>query len=285
MTVRSRQAPAWLAILPALILYGLTYIPALVVILAVSAHTYVQGEFASDPLTADNYLRFVTDAYYTGLAFSSLYLSAAGSLLSVLIAFPMAYAIVRSKRLRAILLPIIGLAFFVSVLVHLYGWLGILARGGTFNGILTGIGLIHTPLSILYTPVAVVIGLADFGLPYAALVLISSVNALDQSLEQASQNLGATRWQTFVRVTLPLTAPGLLAAFILTFALNISSVLTPVVLGGSRVPTVATQIYLSMINLLNYPFASASIVILLLVAFMSIGLVGRMLRTRTSIAQ
>jgi spermidine/putrescine transport system permease protein len=175
---------------------------------------------------------------------------------------------------------VVALSFFVSSLVRLYGWLGILARGGPLNGLLSALGLAGQPISFLFTPTAVIIGLADFGIPYAVLTLIGSINNLDPSLEQASQNLGATRWQTFLRVTLPLTFPGLLAALILTFALNVSAVLTPIVLGGSRVPTMATQIYTSMVQTLNYPFASAAVVILLVTVFVLTAATGRALRVR-----
>jgi ABC-type spermidine/putrescine transport system permease subunit I len=142
-------------------------------------------------------------------------------------------------------------------------------------------GFISQPIPILFTPPAVIIGLADFGIPYAVLSLVGSIGNLELSLEQASQNLGATRWQTFLRVSLPLTFPGLLAALVLTFALNVSAVLTPILLGGSRVPTMATQIYTSMVETLNYPFASASIVILLVTVFVLTVGTGRALRVRT----
>jgi ABC-type spermidine/putrescine transport system permease subunit I len=158
--------------------------------------------------------------------------------------------------------------------------LGILARGGLINEILGQLGLISRPISVLFTPVAVVIGLADFGIPYAVLILAGSINNLDRSLEQAAQNLGATRWETLLRVTLPLTFPGVLAALVLTFALNVSAVLTPLILGGTRVPTVATQVYDSMVTTLNYPFASASVVILLVAVFALTFATGRALKTR-----
>jgi putative spermidine/putrescine transport system permease protein len=265
---------------PGLILYLITYIPALIVLFFLSFQTYVPGQMYSPLVTLDNYGRFLSDPYYSGLALTSLYLSILASLVSVAIGYPLAYSMVRSSNLRRIILPVVALSFFVSALVRLYGWLGILARGGPINELLTQLGLMTSPISILFTPVAVVIGLADFGIPYAVLILAGSINNLDESLEHASQNLGATRWQAHLRVTLPLTFPGVLAALVLTFALNMSAVLTPLLLGGTRVPTLATQVYNSMVTTLNYPFASSSLVILLLAVFALTFATGRALRTR-----
>jgi ABC-type spermidine/putrescine transport system permease subunit I len=132
----------------------------------------------------------------------------------------------------------------------------------------------------LYTETAVVIGLADFVIPYVALTLAGAINNVDESLEQAAQNLGATGWQTFLRVTLPLTFPGLLAALVLAFAINVSAVVTPVILGGGRVAMLGTEVYSSMLVQLNYPFASASVVVIVLTILALRVLVGTALKTR-----
>lgn len=281
-TIFAGRLRSWVWLLaPAMILYLAAYLPSLLLLVNFSVQTYVPGSVSGPPITLANYANFLADPYYRGLAVTTVWLSGLSSLITVGIAYPMAYKIVRSRRQRRVLLPVVAISFFVSSLVRLYGWLGILARGGPLNELLTNLGLISHPISMLFTPAAVMIGLVDFGIPYAVLTLIGSINNLDQSLEHASQNLGATNWQTFLRVTMPLTFPGLLAALVLTFALNVSAVLTPIVLGGSRVPTMATQIYDSMVTTLNYPFASATIVILLVSVFLLVLSTGGALRTRS----
>jgi ABC-type spermidine/putrescine transport system permease subunit I len=276
-----RWFPAWVfPMLPGVVLYLVAFVPSVILLVALSFHTYVPGQGAAPLFTLENYVRFLTNSYYQGLLFTTFYLSAVASIVAVVIGYPIAYVVVRSARLRRILLPVLALSFFVSAIVRLYGWLGILGRGGPLNAALMQLGLISEPIPFLYGTGAVVIGLADFAIPYAALILVSSINNLDESLEEASQNLGATRWQTLVRVTLPLTFPALLAALILSFVLSTSAVLVPTVLGGGRVPMLGTLVYSSMLESFNYPFASASLIIMLLAIFGLTFAAGRALKTR-----
>jgi putative spermidine/putrescine transport system permease protein len=249
--------------LPGLLLYVVAYLPSLAIVAALSVQTYVPGQIAVPRLTSGNYLRFLSDPYYLGILVNSCYLSALASVIAVVMAYPLAYAMIRSAGLRKILLPVVALTFFVSAIVLLYGWLFILARGGLLNAVLMTVGLISRPIAMLNTNTAVVIGLASYAIPFAVLVLAGAINNVDESLEQASQNLGATQWQTFLRVTLPLTSPGLLGALVLGFALSLSAVVTPLILGGGRVPMLATQVFDSIENAVNYPFASATVMIIL----------------------
>jgi ABC-type spermidine/putrescine transport system permease subunit I len=253
----SRLPPRWIVlVLPGACLFLVAYIPALVILTVLSFQTYVPGQKPLPVFTLANYARFLTDSYYLGLLLTSFYLSALGSVIAVICAYPLAYAIVRRPRLRRVILPIVALSFFVSAIVLLYGWLVILGRTGPLNSLVLLLHVSRQPIPLLYTNSAVLVGLAGYAVPYSVLVLAGSINSVDQSLEQAAQNLGATAWQALLRVTLPLTYPGVLASMVLTFALSVSAVLTPLMLGGGRVPMLATQVYDSMLNSVNYPFAS-----------------------------
>jgi len=266
--------------LPGLALYLFAYVPSLVILVVLSFQTYVPGQQAISAFTFANYARFLTERYYLGILVSSCYLSAVASVIAVVVAYPLAYALIRSPALRQILLPIVALTFFVSAIVLLLGWLFILARGGLLNAVLSALGLISQPIAMLNTATAVVIGLASYAIPFTVLVLAGSINNVDESLEQASQNLGATRWQTLFRVTVPLTFPGLLAALVLGFALSVSAVVTPLILGGGRVPMLATQVFDSIVNSLNFPFASATVIIILFAVLALMYLAGRALAAR-----
>lgn len=269
-----------LPMLPGLLVYLAAYVPALVLLAVLSAQTYKPGQISVPVFTFANYVRFLADPYYLGILLSSCYLSAVASVIAVIIAYPIAYGIVRSPGVRQLVLPVIALTFFVSAIVLLYGWIFVLARGGLLNVVLTSLGVITRPIAMLNTPTAVVIGLSSYAIPFAVLVLASAINNIDESLEQAAQNLGATEWQTLLRVSLPLSFPGVVAALVLAFALSVSAVITPLVLGGGRVLTLATQVYDAMENVVNYPFASATVVIILVAVLSLTFVTGRVLAAR-----
>jgi putative spermidine/putrescine transport system permease protein len=269
-----------LPMVPGLVVYLAVYVPALVLMCVLSVQRYVPGQISVPVFTLANYVRFLADRYYLGLLVNSCYLSAIASVIAVTVAYPMAYGIVRSPWIRRLVLPVIALTFFVSAIVLLYGWIFVLARGGLLNSVLTAAGLIARPMSMLNTEAAVVIGLASYAIPFAVLVLASAINNIDESLEQAAQNLGATAWQTLLSVSLPLSFPGLLSALVLAFALSVSAVVTPLVLGGGRVPMLATQVYDSIESAVNYPFASATVVIILVAVLSLTLLAGRALAAR-----
>jgi ABC-type spermidine/putrescine transport system permease subunit I len=278
---KRREIPLWiLPLVPGLLLYLAFYVPSLIVLLVLSFYTYVPGSTGVPDFTFSNYSRFFDDSYYTTVLLHTCYLSAIASFIATILGYPLAFHLVRSSKLRRIILPVVALSFFVSAIVVLYGWLNLLARGGPLNKLLVWLGVTSQPIPFLYTDKAVVIGLAGFALPFAILVLASSISNLDESLEEAAQNLGATRWQTLVRITIPLTFPGLLGSLILGFVFSFSAVVTPVILGGGLVPMMATVVYTSMVEALNYPFASASVMMIAITVFVVTVTLGRVLKTR-----
>jgi putative spermidine/putrescine transport system permease protein len=124
-------------------------------------------------------------------------------------------------------------------------------------------GLISTPLNLTNNMTGVTIGLVEIFMPYAILAMISGFGRLSPQLEEAAGSLGASKLKVFTRVTLPLSLPGILTAFLLVFVLSISTFITPRLLGGGSVQVLATEIYDQTTGLLNWPFAAALSVILL----------------------
>jgi putative spermidine/putrescine transport system permease protein len=261
---------------PALLPYLLVYIPALAILVVLSVFHYAPGQWPQAGFTLASYSRFFTTHFYVHLFLSTFTLAAIASVAAVAVSYPLAYSIVRSRRWRRVILPIVTISFFVSAILVLYGWIAILGRYGVLNGVLDSLHLTSQRTDILFTNKAVLIGLADSAVPFAVLILAAAINNVDPNLELAAENLGATRIQTFFRVTLPLTRTGVIVALALSFAQSISAFVIPLLLGGGRVPMLATQVYDSMIISLNYPFASATVVIILVVTLILLAATDRL---------
>lgn len=150
-----------------------------------------------------------------------------------------------------------------SAVVRTYGWMVILGPTGLINGTLKAFGYTGTPLNLVNNMTGVQIGLIEIFMPYAILAMISGFGRLSTELEDAAASLGANKMEVFFRVTLPLSIPGVLTSFLLVFVLSISTFITPRLLGGGVVQVLATEIYDQTTGLLNWPFAAALSMILL----------------------
>lgn len=224
-------------------------------------------------LTLENYQEALTDPLYRALMLRSLRISASVTAVTVILAFPIAYYIsfkVRPER-KALWLFLITIPFWTSYLIRIFLWRVILAYDGPVNGTLIGLGLIDEPLSfILYNANAVVITLAHAFAPFAILPIFVSLEKIDRSLLEAARDLGEATVMTFLRVTLPLAMPGVLAAVLIVFIPTVGDYVTPKLVGGSGGTMIANMIYVQIFDLLNRPmgatlavFAMASVTITL----------------------
>jgi len=188
------------------------------------------------PLTLEHYKHFFGTPLYAHVLLTTLRISLATTMIAALIAYPVALVMVRGGAVmtRAITMIVIA-PLIVSVVVRTYGWQVILGSGpnGVLNWILLSTGLTRTPLRLLYTEAAVVIGSLHVFFPMMALPLASALGKIDPSLEDAAKTLGATAWRSFRRITLPLSLPGLAVGCTLVFSLTAGSFVTPAILGGS----------------------------------------------------
>jgi len=218
-------------------------------------------------LTLENYQRFFADPYYLQIALNSLTLSLWVTSITLVLGYPIALFLFRlESRWKSLLLVVTISPLLVSAVVRTYGWIVILGDKGLLNSLLMGLGILDKPLRLINNEIGVIIGLVHILMPYMVLALLAGFGRLDPDLEKAAMSLGARPWVAFLRVTLPLSLPGVALGCLLTFALSISSFVTPTLLGGGRVFLLATEIYDQAIQLLNWPFA-ASMSILLLIAF------------------
>lgn len=198
------------------------------------------------------------DPVYMGIFLQSLELALLTVALSLVACYPVAFWVSRlPDRRKSFFLFLITLPFFASLIVRLYAWVMILKPSGALNQILQFLGLIDAPLEIIFTERAVVTGMVYVMVPFMFLPIYASVDKLDKSLLEASHDLGATRTQTFLRVILPLTLPGIVGGSIIVFIPSLGNFIVPEVLGGAKVMMIGNLVEQQFLYARNWPFGSA----------------------------
>jgi putative spermidine/putrescine transport system permease protein len=211
-----------------------------------------------------NYLMFLTDSFYLGILWNTIKISIITTLICLVLGYPVAYFIGRMEsKLKNTMMIIILFPFLVSSVVRSYGWMVILGNKGLLNQLLLAIGIIDEPLKILYTSKAVIIGLVHLLMPYMIFSLAGIIQGIDQNLEFAAASLGYGKIKTFLKITLPLSAPGILAGCILVFNLSMTSYVTPKLLGGSSFFMMSIMVFQEVNTNFNWPLAASISYILL----------------------
>jgi putative spermidine/putrescine transport system permease protein len=210
------------------------------------------------------YAKFLSDGFNLGVLGSTLWLGVKVMLLTLLIGYPLAYLYTMApRRWQGPLMLLILLPLLTSSVVRTFAWVVILGRQGIINTLLLQLGVADAPLTLLYTPGAVAVALAQIELPLMALPLITALSNIDPNLRQASLALGAGQWRTLFQVILPLSMPGLLAGCLLVFASSVSAFVTQTLVGGGRHIFMPFYMYQQAIQANDYPFAAAIAVLLL----------------------
>jgi putrescine transport system permease protein len=219
-------------------------------------------------LNLDNYWTIATDDLYLFTLLTSLRIAALGTLLTLLVAFPVAYAMAKAPRAwRPMLIALIILPFWTSFLIRVYAWIAILRQEGLLNQALLGLGVIAAPLEILNSEWAVQIGIVYSYLPFMVLPVYAALEKQDPSLAEAAADLGATPVQTFWRITVPLALPGVIAGSALVFIPVMGEFIIPDLLGGSDTLMIGRQVWTEFFSNRDWPLASAmAIALLLLIA-------------------
>jgi spermidine/putrescine transport system permease protein len=213
--------------------------------------------------TWENYRR-AFDPLYLGILLTSARIAILATVLAVLIGYPAAYAIARAPRRRQPLyLFLVMLPFWSNYLIRTYAWIVLLNREGLLNRALAKLGWIDEPLPLLYNEFSIITGLLYNYLPFMILAIYASVSRLNSDVLEASEDLGAPSWRTFVRVTLPLTLPGVTAGSVFVFVLSIGNFITPDLLGGGRLQMVGNLIYDQFLKARDWPFGSSLAFILI----------------------
>ncbi|MEM7293263.1 MAG: ABC transporter permease subunit [Pseudomonadota bacterium] len=219
----------------------------------------------------ENYQYLWEDSLYVNSYLNSIKLSTTSTVFCLLLGYPIAYGIVRAgPTAKTILLLLIILPFWTSFLLRVYAWMGLLADQGTINNLLIWLGIIDTPIRLLYTEFAVYVGIVYSYLPFMILPLYANMEKLDGELREAAADLGAKPITTFFTVTLPLTMPGIIAGSLLVFIPATGEYVIPSLLGGGNVSMIGNVLYNEFAANRDWPVASALAVVLLLVLVLPI---------------
>jgi spermidine/putrescine transport system permease protein len=269
----------WGLIAPALIWTAAFFILPFLAMLALSFAS-MEGREVVHGFDPANYARIFTDPTMLGALANSLEITLVVTVVSVILAYPLAAIIAfrvpaRWQRL-ALLLAV--LPFWTSYVVRSYSWLLVLGQNGVLNNALTGLGLIAEPLEIASTRAATVIGFVHFFVMLLTLTIYANLIQLSPNYARAAQDLGASRWQTFTHVILPLTLPGVVTGAFLTFVLCIGDYITPQILGGNTELTLPQLIMLQLGRSGNFPLASALSVVLMAIVTLAYFASSRWLR-------
>lgn len=215
-------------------------------------------------LVFDNFTFILEDSLYFETYVNSLKISVTSTILCLLFGYPIAYAIVRSGPVaKPVLLFLIILPFWTSFLLRVYAWMGLLADQGTINNLLIWLGLIDDPIRMLYTEFAVLIGVVYTYMPFMILPLYANMEKLDGSLTEAAADLGSSPTNTFFKVTLPLTMPGIIAGSLLVFIPATGEYVIPDLLGGGNVQMIGRVLFNEFSRNSDWPVAAAVAIVLL----------------------
>jgi spermidine/putrescine transport system permease protein len=225
----------------------------------------LQGRTVEQGFYAENYARFWSDpAIFKGLIVS-LEITATVTIISLLLAYPLAWIIAMRvpERWQRLALLLAVLPFWTSYVVRSYSWLLVLGQKGVINNALIGAGLIAEPLTLSASRTGTVVGFVHFFVMLLTLTIYANLRQLPPNYARAAADLGASRWQTFAHVILPLTLPGIITGAFLTFVLCIGDYITPQILGGGNELTLPQIIMMQMGRQGNFPMAAALSVVLM----------------------
>ena len=216
-------------------------------------------------LNFGNFAFLVEDNLYWKAYLNSIWVAGVSTLLCLLIGDPMAYAIARSQAsTRNILLLLVILPFWTSFLLRVYAWIGILKNNGLINNTLMALGVIDQPIQMLQTDFAVYVGIVYSYLPFMILPLYANLEKLDLTLLEAAADLGCRPWKSFLKVTLPLSLPGIIAGCLLVFIPAVGEFVIPALLGDPGMLMIGKVLWTEFFNNRDWPVASAVAIALLL---------------------
>ncbi|MFG3715465.1 ABC transporter permease [Micromonospora sp. NPDC047730] len=261
----TRRVAAAALLAPGLVAIGISFLVPLVWLARMSLNRTVGAAELQSAVSSQSYLDVLTDEFVWDIAWQTLRLGVLVTVLVIVVSYPIALFLARTRsRLRGLLLALAIAPLLTSSVVRTFGWLVLLSDDGVVNSALGRLGITSEPLALTNNYTGVVIALVEIMMPYAILAMIAGFGRVSKDLEDAAGSLGAGRMRRFLRVTFPLSLPGVLTGALMVFVLTISAFITPRLMGGGRVFVIATEIFDQATTTLDWPRASALSMLLLL---------------------
>ena len=240
------------------------FLPNLMIIVT-SFLTRDDANFVAMVFTLDNYARLL-DPLYFDVLLHSLNMALIATLACLVLGYPFAWFLARlPQKVRPLLLFLLIVPFWTNSLIRIYGLKIFLSTKGYLNEFLLWLGVIETPIRIMFTPGAVIIGLVYILLPFMVMPLYSSIEKLDKPLLEAAKDLGASKLQTFVRIIIPLTMPGIIAGCLLVMLPAMGLFYVSDLMGGAKNLLIGNVIKSQSLNIRDWPFGSATSITLTVV--------------------
>ncbi|WP_442580371.1 ABC transporter permease [Mesorhizobium sp. ASY16-5R] len=279
-------ARPWLLLLPAALLLGVFLVIPYLNIVLMSLRTPGEGTPYGTGFTIGNYVRFFSDGFYLFQVFNTLWIGLLTTALCLVIGFPVAWQLARGDmRFRGLAYGLVLSPLLVGIVIRSYGWTILLGNAGLINRTLQSLGVIDGPLPLMYNALGITIALVHVFLPFMILPIMAAIQGVDPSLESAARSLGASRFTAFRRVILPLSMPGIQAGCILVFVLSLSAYVTPSLIGGLRVKTMAVTVVDALIDTFQWPWGSALALMLSVTGAICVVIFARLTRMKWKVAR
>jgi putative spermidine/putrescine transport system permease protein len=261
----SRRTTAFLLLPAVAVVVMLLAVPLLYLL----GYGFLDTQYGQDQIqgvTLAHYRKVLSDPFFLRIFAKTLLLSALTTAVVSVFGYALAHFIWRQRRWRALFVSLAVSPLLVSIVVSSYGWMVILGNNGIINRLLLALGAANSPVKLIYTDAAIVVGLVHITLPFMILSILAALERIDEFLPEAASTLGANPIQVLRHVVLPLALPGFAAGTTVVFCLSMSAYVTPAVLGGSGPNFITTLIYNEFITQLNWPVGAALASLLLLIS-------------------
>ncbi len=236
---------------------AIAFLASMGAIIQYSFRKYIPGSLDVGPVTLDNFERLSHPLYFN-VYLDTLLLSLYTSAFTLVLAYPLAYVMVRarSRWIKSTVLIVSIVPLFTSEIVRTYAWLNVLGANGFINSLLLGSGLLDRPLQMMFTPFGVTVALVHFSMPIMVVILAAAISHIDVNYEKAAASLSANPIKVFWEITLPLSTPGIVSGFVTIFAWTLSAFATPQLIGGGKVNMISNIVYQLGFASFNFPFAA-----------------------------
>ncbi len=275
-----KQIFHWLLLIPTLIFFLAFLVMPLILLVVLSFRDIDSMQNVLNTYSLSHYIEVFTSDIYKEAILSTLWMAVITTVLCILFAYPAAYLLVRApnRKLRALFYILLVSPLLTSVVIRTFAWIVLLAQNGLVNELLLKLNIVQEPLSLLWNMKAVIIAYVQVMLPFAVLPIATSLSDMNANLRNASMSLGAGRIQSFFKVTLPLTIPGIISGAVIVFSLAAGSYITALLVGGRMQPIFPLSIYQQVMQVFNLPLAAAMSISLMVIVFIVVGLLGLVLK-------